>query len=158
MPTTNTIPYPLSSTLNGVVVYTNEIEFPQSNLDYTLSLNGTTVSSIFNVMKPNIININSLTNDANYQNNLPTFGQAAVANYSNSGGTATSYNLPITLTGFSLNNFALDELTGYIYVICALTYDLTLNISYYDMMSGSSFDGVENAQYTATSFLKFDKI
>ena len=158
MPTTNTIPYPLSSTLNGVVVYTNEIEFPQSNLDYTLSLNGTTVSSIFNVMKPNIININSLTNDANYQNNLPNVGQAAVANYSNSGGTATSYNLPITLTGFSINNFALDELTGYIYVICALTYDLTLNISYYDMMSGSSFDGVENAQYTATSFLKFDKI
>jgi hypothetical protein len=43
MPTTTTIPYPLSSTPNGVVVYTNETEFPQPNLDYTLSLNGSVV-------------------------------------------------------------------------------------------------------------------
>jgi hypothetical protein len=160
MPTTTTIPYPLESTPTGIVLYKNNSNLPQLSQNYSLKdSNGTTVSDIFNKLTPEFIDINSLITDSNFIANLSNVGQQAQNSYQAAPGeTVTGYQGQIpnpTLIDVSMT--AIDNLNGYIYAVCSLTYSgITLNIHYEDFDMGSS-DYTTQYDYTATILLKIDK-
>jgi hypothetical protein len=81
MPTTTTIPYPLGTTSNGVVIYENSSSMPEFNKNYVLkNSSGTVVSDVFN--KGNLDFIDTTIFIDNFNNNA-NITDSNNANYEN---------------------------------------------------------------------------